>query len=338
MPELRRRCSNLGRLLEALAAAVVVVLAAGWPGAAAAEDKGEAEAREPLRVLLRRFTDALAQEGVGRISPENARHLSVAVLPFFEHGARTRRNELGDLLTYSVRAALITDYGLLVSPPEAVRVALKTLPPGKPPGPEQAMEVGRALRADVVISGNVSDGGDHFAIQASVLDVQGKAAPVEHRVLRVGVREMIEAAENAQVLRTQLGALWRSALLPGWGQIYNRQVVKGVFVGGTEAALLTGALVFQVLGSRADARYGWGLRETVDQRAVAEDHYRSRNILLGLAAALWAYGALDAYFSGRDPDELPTLSLGDSVASLGLAPMPAAGQPGALGLAAVLSW
>jgi len=43
--------------------------------------------------------------------------------------------------------------------------------------------------------------------------------------------------------RTPRGALWRSAVLPGWGQIYNRQYVKLPFVygaiGGLVAAIVS---------------------------------------------------------------------------------------------------
>ena len=261
---------------------------------------------ETLDIRLRRFTDALAK-GVGQLG-SHPRYLTIAVLPFGEHGERTAAHDLGVLLSYSVRAAMALDYGLPVVPPPAIREAMKKLPPGKALGPEEAQRVGRAVHARGVIMGRISDSGDHFAISATVLAAGGSQTPVEHRLLRVEAAEMLGAADQARILRTRPGALWRSSLAPGWGQFYNRDHLKGVVIIGAEASLLTAALVFQILGARAESRYDQDYRQTAGEGEKAEDCYVTRNILLSMAAGVWVYGALDAWMSGADPDETPTLS------------------------------
>jgi len=44
------------------------------------------------------------------------------------------------------------------------------------------------------------------------------------------------------VTRTPGGALWRAAVVPGWGQIYNKQYLKLPFVYGARGGLLVAAI------------------------------------------------------------------------------------------------
>jgi len=43
-------------------------------------------------------------------------------------------------------------------------------------------------------------------------------------------------------LRTPSGALWRAAVVPGWGQFYNRQYIKMPFVYGAIGGLIVAAI------------------------------------------------------------------------------------------------
>lgn len=273
-----------------------------------AEPSGEGRpaSDEPLRIRLRRFNDALAR-GVGQLGT-HPRYLSLVVLPFTQHGERTASHELGLLLEHTVRTAMTWDYGLPVVPRAAVRQAIEDEGSAERLDAETARKVGRRLSADAVILGSVSDAVDHFAVTATVFAVQGDGPPLEHRLLQIPAPQLLDAAAEARILRTKEGALWRSALVPGWGQFYNQQPLKGGLVAGLEAGLIAGAVVFHVLGARAESRYDWDLRESTAERERAEQHYLTRSLLVVLAAGVWMYGALDAYLSGADPDAEPTLA------------------------------
>lgn len=49
--------------------------------------------------------------------------------------------------------------------------------------------------------------------------------------------------------------LWRSAILPGWGQAYNGQTGKGLLLGGATLALWAGEIGSYVVGSAAETQY-----------------------------------------------------------------------------------
>lgn len=63
----------------------------------------------------------------------------------------------------------------------------------------------------------------------------------------IGMSEMnyalAQTSSQPDVLeRTPKGALWRSAVVPGWGQIYNKQYIKLPFVYGAIGGLLYSAV------------------------------------------------------------------------------------------------
>ena len=99
-------------------------------------------------------------------------------------------------------------------------------------------------------------------------------------------------------LTTHYGArgLWRSVIIPGWGQFYKGSNLKGgLFLGGT--ALLAGGVVFTE-NQRSDYRrkikrtHDVGLINSYSTKA---DHFATaRNLCIGAAAALYLYNLIDA--------------------------------------------
>ena len=99
-------------------------------------------------------------------------------------------------------------------------------------------------------------------------------------------------------LTTRYGArgLWRSAIIPGWGQFHKGAYLKGgMILGG--CALLAGSAVF-LDNQRSD--YARKIARTHNQElinsyATKRDHYAAaRNVCIGAAAALYIYNLIDA--------------------------------------------
>lgn len=99
-------------------------------------------------------------------------------------------------------------------------------------------------------------------------------------------------------LRTDYGihGLWRSAIVPGWGQLYKGSNLKGgLILGGTVA--LIGGIIFTE-NQRTD--YANKILKTHDAAikksyATKQDHFATgRNICVGALAALYVYNLVDA--------------------------------------------
>lgn len=121
-------------------------------------------------------------------------------------------------------------------------------------------------------------------------------------------------------------ALWRSALVPGWGQISKRQEGKGYAILATEAVLLAGTLTTGIMNRKA--------RADANATAIPADRTfysdRADNLFyasLGIgiaAAAVYVYNLLDAYLAERSDiiyqtaHPTPVMGLSSSQAQPGL--------------------
>lgn len=91
-------------------------------------------------------------------------------------------------------------------------------------------------------------------------------------------------------------ALWRSALVPGFGQIYKGHKAKGLSIMGGEALLIGGIIFCE--SRRSD--FQRKSKETLNIDKVrnhldnADNYATYRNIFIGTAAALYVYNLIDA--------------------------------------------
>ena len=65
----------------------------------------------------------------------------------------------------------------------------------------------------------------------------------------VAAANLISLSSDAVVLRSKKDAVYRSALLPGWGQLYNRDSGKAIIFSGAEVLVLGGALAAHLMGA-----------------------------------------------------------------------------------------
>ena len=88
------------------------------------------------------------------------------------------------------------------------------------------------------------------------------------------------------VTKNPTGALLRSAALPGWGQFYNDEPIKGLLFGSVELGLLSWLIVEHLASEEA--------RHSGDEPAY-ELHSQRRLDLIWYTSAAWLFGMLDAY-------------------------------------------
>jgi hypothetical protein len=119
-------------------------------------------------------------------------------------------------------------------------------------------------------------------------------------------------AEEPKAPVRSFGSLEKSLLIPGWGQIAEGRIAKGVLFFAAEAFCLVAALRQNRLGNEAYLLYKAALtpEDTVRFRAETETRDSRRNQLLLAGAAVWALNLLDIAFIVRGKaDAAKTLSL-----------------------------
>ncbi|MGC8928276.1 MAG: FlgO family outer membrane protein [Myxococcota bacterium] len=173
-----------------------------------------------------------------------------------------------------------------------------------------AAQVGRMLQAQVVIVGEVAEAGDKFVINARVVDVES-AKVLYQEGFNSPMEGMIALSSESLVLRSKFDATYRSLILPGWGQFYNGDNVKGILFSVIEVGLFGTAIWMHLQGKSKEDDYKKmdctdAEQDCIDKvqklKSDGEDYYKMRNYFIYGGAAVWALNVVDAYLSGKDFD------------------------------------
>ena len=273
-------------------------------------------------VAMRKIADQLM---LGFNKGGNARYQRLAVLPFTETGAEARKRELGAVVTAELSTSLRRDHGALLVERQKLQQVMGEIKLGQSGAVDAASapEIGKLADAQALVLGSVAEAGDRYLIDARIVSTE-TAETLAAASESVPAANLVALSSDAIVLRSKKDAIFRSLLIPGWGQIYNREPVKGyVFMGAIGASIGTG-IAFHLIGASAEQAYksandaalcasaGLPATCTAEQkqaaadslRTKAESRYTVRNVALGVAGSLWLLNVLDAYFSGVDGDKL----------------------------------
>lgn len=255
-----------------------------------------------LDAQMRRLSDLVAV----RLSalPGEVRYQRFAVLTFEESGELTRKRQLGLLVSSELTTRLQRDHALMVVERAQLARIVDELALGQSGMVEasQASEVGRLAGAQALVVGNVAEAGDRFLVNARIVDAtSGNVVAAEQ--VPVPAADLVALSADAVVLRSLSGAVYRSALLPGWAQFYNREPVKGaVFLGG-ELAAGAAAVAFHFLGAHNEQLYrdlpvGTSAAEFDAAAQKANRDYSRRNWALISLLAIRLVGITDAVIGG----------------------------------------
>ncbi|MBN1622313.1 MAG: hypothetical protein JW871_06955 [Endomicrobiales bacterium] len=102
--------------------------------------------------------------------------------------------------------------------------------------------------------------------------------------------------------KTRTNALLRSAVLPGWGQVFNGQRRKGYIIGAMELTTVLGSVY---LFSQASTKYDEYADTGLKNSTLYDDYqtqYNTAVMATGVAVVIWLYSMADAYFSGSSAD------------------------------------
>lgn len=268
---------------------------------------------QSIEVAMRKLSDSLAA-GFSKM-PGDARYRRLAVLPFTDVGEEAQKRQVGTIVAAEVATDLKRDHNLLLVERQKLVEVMGELRIQQSGAidPAHAAELGKLADAQALVIGTASNLGDHYLVDARVVSTEsGETLSADSA--QVNAAGMVALASDAVVLRSRKDAVFRSLLIPGWGQIYNRQPVKGFMVMGAEIGLFGAALAYHLLGEKAYSDYTSKTSagqlgsdpsgEAAQLYDTATSRYRTRNVLLFVGGGLWIANLVDAYLSGVDGDAL----------------------------------
>lgn len=242
----------------------------------------------------------------------------IAVLLFSESGEIAKKNGMGTLVSAELTTRMRRDHQMIVVERSRLDQVLKEFEVGQMGliDEKNAPKLGKMVEAEAIVIGSVADAGEAVNVYARVIDtVTGVTLVADSASLRAA--NMITLASDAVVLRSKSGAVFRSLLIPGWGQMYNRQDIKGYTILGIVGALAGGSIAMQILNVMATNDYNKaGAGANFDSLAQkAENFAIARNIMLGTLGAVWIYNIIDAYVNGTTYDSALNTSVGSQTSS-----------------------
>lgn len=255
-----------------------------------------------LRAQIRRLADRVAS-GLDKLEGES-RYQRFAIMPFEELGVTTKDKQLGLLVASELTTLLARDHGLILVERAQIKKVIDELALGQSGLVDESTsaKVGEVLGAQGLVLGSVSEAGDRYLVNSRVVAADtGKLVVAEDATLPAA--DLVALSSDAVVLRSLSGSIYRSILLPGWGQFYNREPVKGTMFIAAEVVAAGAAVFFHLKGKDAESEYN-DLGAGVDGERYAalvddaESKFRVRNGLIWGAVAIHALGVLDAFLSG----------------------------------------
>ena len=302
------------------AAAAKAAAAADEAATAAAEAKARdaALSARGLDARMRALADALAIP-LKRLAGDH-RDQRFAVVPFENVGDEAAQKSLGLVVSDLVVTNLARDHrlGLVERGQMGKLMDELALQQSGAVNDDQALQLGKMSGARGLVIGRVADAGEEFIISARAVDGETGTVLVATDI-KLPKAELVAFSANAVVLRSRSGAMFRSVVVPGWGQAYNDQELKGYLMGGATgglalATVITGGLGLYTgfveypqagltgEGAKLPAEDRPQFVEAVRKRADAE--LIAAAVLAGVTATAWAITVADAWLSGVDTESL----------------------------------
>jgi len=264
----------------------------------------------------------LAQKLATEYRPLRKSSLSrLAIANFDESGEDIKEKKMGRTVSELLSAKLRTDHGIKLVERERMKELMKEIELSYMGmyTPETTQEIGSFLGAQALIIGNISKAGADYIISARLVELKNAEVHISTYV-KVKQEGMIALVEEAIVKRSKSGAIFRSMIVPGWGQFYNGDdhSWKGWIM--TPAALMAAgsAVTMFVLANSEDKKVlDWDLGKNPDvcgkdpdycrlkQEEVRDKRDQYRLIGYGSIAAfgaIYIWSVVDAAVYGRDYD------------------------------------
>ena len=160
-------------------------------------------------------------------------------------------------------------------------------------------KLGKLISADYLLTGSVKKLGDIYYINIKVINIStGESIYTDS--INFEDKEFItikKVEEYFSERKYPSTALFRSLLVPGWGQMYNDQPIKGSIFGVSAIGAIVSDLYFfneyqRYLNSTNEERYSEDLKK-------ADEYNKYFLISFGTTVAIWTINMVDAYISAK---------------------------------------
>ncbi|KLO23494.1 MULTISPECIES: DUF5683 domain-containing protein [unclassified Marinitoga] len=165
---------------------------------------------------------------------------------------------------------------------------------------KNSSKIGELSGADLLLTGNMNKLGDVYFITVKLIDV-ASSETLFIDTLNFEDKEFItikRVEEYFAERKYPSTALFRSALVPGWGQFYNDQPIKGSFffistLGGIGTSYYYFSEYQKYINTTSEGE------EMVKDQEKATNNFRNFTWVVGITFSIWIINIIDAYMNAR---------------------------------------
>ena len=225
----------------------------------------------------------------------------LAIIPFKDVDEQSKQKRLGEIITEEMATYFKRDYDLNIVEKDMVKAALNEIHFGKSGAfnEETVADFGNFVGAQAMVTGSVAQVANRYVISARVVSINTAETLIADKI-SIKNKDLIAFSENSVVLRSTSGAMFRSALIPGWGQFYNKEPIKGTAILALEGAVLAAAGAFHFMGNNSKSLYKKHTLGTEDEYDKGISYYYTRNVMIYTSLAIWAYNLFDTYMGAEN--------------------------------------
>jgi hypothetical protein len=162
------------------------------------------------------------------------------------------------------------------------------------------ISLGRLLGVRYLFVGQVNRNEGKIEFTLRVLSIKSKGWVGEASVEALDPQALKRFEAQTLFRENRWGGTWRSSLLPGWGQFYQKRSDKGLLYSLSALGLLAGGLISYQQGIEYQDQYQVQNASSVPYRLRANDAFVRANFFWGALGTVWMMSVLDGYLSGQD--------------------------------------
>ena len=182
---------------------------------------------------------------------------------------------------------------------------------------ERSISLGQHLGVRYLLLSEItSESNDSLIIKAQLISVKGRGE-IKSAEFKLSKQELNKFRSTYIFYEKKLEATWRSAVLPGWGQLYQGNTSGAIAYMTLSASLLVGGIWATQQGDAAATEYQKNTSDKIYYRQIANNHYARAQLLWGALGATWLSATLSTYLQGTDKAHLK-FNVNPAQGSLGL--------------------
>ena len=241
--------------------------------------------------LVRKIDLSLEEKAGGKIQ-------RIAIIEFVDVTGKSRELDIGAAISESITGEFVRLGKYQVIERRNLNKVLEELKLGLSGiiDSSSAKEVGKILGADALVQGSVTEVGRFYSVNTRVVEVETSRI-ISAEIVEIEQEGVLSISSKYVITRKYpITAGFMSTALPGWGQFYNDEPVKGSILLGTEALLLGGMVFFHFYGNDLMEDYRANTPESIVSYDQAATSYIIRDFLFLTYLGVWGYSVGDGIF------------------------------------------